>query len=123
MRRHLLTIRGAVPLHSRVLFPLRPFLVDLRSTNQRHVTLDWWPDCPSVPSPRLAWVEEQKAVGATQRVVCRFAGTQVDWLDHASDAPPGFKPPWVVECGVVGASANDAPPGGQLWYDAEDIET
>jgi hypothetical protein len=97
-------------------------LIDLRSTNQRHVTLDWWLDCLRVSSARPTWVEVQKPDSTTQRVACRFAGTQVNGIDHASDMPPGFKPPWVVEGGLVEASADDAPPGSRLWYGADDIE-
>lgn len=120
-RRRLLTVEAVFRAPGRELLLVTPWLIDLSPTEQR-LMADWWPEYPRVPSPRPTRVEIVRPDGAILRATCRFADAHINWIDHSSDAPPGFKPPWVVECGLVGVTADDVPPGSQLWYDADDAE-
>lgn len=118
-RRRLLTVEAVFSAPGRGLLLVSPWLIDLLPTEQR-LMADWWPAYPRVPSPRPTQAEIVRPDGVVLRAACRFADAHINWIDHTSATPPGFKPPWVVECGLAGVTADDVPPGSQLWYDADD---
>lgn len=120
-RRKLLTVEAVFRAPWRELLLVTPWLIELSPTERRLMT-DWWPEYPRVPSPRPTRVEIVRPDGAILRATCRFANAHINWIDHSSDASPGFKPPWVVKCGLVGVTADDVPPDSQLWYDADEAE-
>jgi hypothetical protein len=122
MRRLLLTVEQRFFLRSRNLLLLLPSLVDLTTTRPLKQPIDdEYPDFPRMPSPRPTWVELRLPDGSVRTVACRFADTHVNWgLDNwQSDTPPGFKPPWVVECGLLSVSAEEVPPGTEVYYDTD----
>ncbi len=120
MRRLLLTVEQRFFLQSRNRLVLLPWLVNLTTTQPlKHPIDDWYPDFPRMPSPRPTQVELRLPDGTMRTVACRFADTHVNWgLDNwKSDQPPGHKPPWVVECGLLSVGAEEVPPGTEVWYD------
>src|SRR5690348_1351679 len=122
MRRLLLTVEQRFFLRSRNLLVLLPNLVDLTTTQPLKQPIDdWWPDFPRMPSPRPTEVELRLPDGAVRTVACRFADTHVnrDYEHWKSDKPPGYKPSWVVECGLLSVSADEVPPGTEVWYDTD----
>lgn len=123
MRRLLLTVEERFLLHSRGLLLVRPWLIDLAATDAPRLAVDdWWPSFPRAPLPRPDQIEALRPDGSIMRVACRFADAHLNWIDHRSDEPPGFKPPWVVQCGLVDVSEDDIPSGSQLWYETGEFE-
>ena len=120
-RHKLLTVEAVFRAPGRELLLVSPSLIDLPPTEQR-LMADWWPEYPRVPSPRPSRVEIVRPDGAILRAACHFADTHINWIDHTSAAPPGFKPPWVVKCGLVDVTADEVPPGSQLCYDAAETD-
>ncbi len=121
MWRLLLTVEERFFLRSRRILLLLPSLVELPPPRSRSQPLDdWYPDYPRMPSPRPTQVELRLPDGARRTVTCLFADTHVNWRlgNWQSDKLPGFKPPWVVECGLLAVSAEEVPPGTEVWYDA-----
>jgi hypothetical protein len=124
MRRLLLTVEHRFFLPGRNLLLLLPWLVDLTTTQPLTQPRDeWYPDFPRMPSPRPTQVELRLADGSVQTVACRFADTHVNWgpdtRQSDQDTPPGHKPPWVVECGLLAVRAEDVPMGTDVWYETE----
>lgn len=120
MRRLLLTVEERFFAPNQGLLLIKPWLIDLAATDSSlHAANDWWPSFPRAPSPRPDQVEALRPDGSTLRMACRFADAHLNWIDHRSDEPPGFKPPWVVQCGLLGVSLDDIPPGSQLWYETD----
>lgn len=122
MRHLLLTIEERFFLRSRNVLVVVPWLVDLKTSRPLRQSIDdWYPDYPRMPSPRPTQVELHFPDGTMRAVACRFADTHVNWgLDNwKSDKPPGRKPPWVVECALLSVSAEEVPPGTEVWYDTD----
>ena len=122
MRRLLLTVEETFFLRGRNILLLAPFLVELNTSQPfKQPTDDLWPDIPRMPSPRPTQVELRLPDGTTRVVACRFVDTHFNWGpdNWRSDTPPGFKPPWVVQCGLPSISREAIPPGTQIWYDAD----
>jgi hypothetical protein len=122
MRRLLLTVEQTFFLRDRDLLLLHPSLVDLRTSRPPKEPQDeMYPDYPRMPFPRPTEVELRLPDGTVRMVACRFADTHLNYgpFNWESDKPPGFKPPWVVECGLLAVSAEEVPPGTEVWYDTQ----
>lgn len=122
MRRLLLTVEQRFFLRDRNVLLLLPNLVDLTTSWPLEQPIDnWYPDFPRIPSPRPAQVELRLPDDTVRTVACRFADVHVNWgpFHWKSDKPPGSKPPWVVECGLLSVSAEEVPPGTKVWYETE----
>ncbi len=122
MRRLLLTVEQRFLLPHRNLLLLLPALVDLRTSQPLKQPIDdWYPDYPRMPFPRPTQVEMRLPDGTVRTVACRFADTHLNYgpFNWESDKPPGSKPSWVVECGLLSISAEEVPPGTEVWYDTE----
>lgn len=122
MRRLLLTVEARFFVPRLNFLLLLPSLVDLTTTRPlKQPVDDWYPEFPRMPSPRPTEVELRLPDGSVRTVVCRFADTHVNWGpdNWKSDNLPGHKPPWVVDCGLLSVSAEEVPPGTEVWYDAQ----
>lgn len=120
MGRLLLTVEETFFLRSRDILVLFPWLIDLTTFYpMKQRAEDLWPDFPRVPSPRPTQVELQLPDSTTRSVACQFADTHVNWTEPRSDTPPGFKPPWVVTCGLRSISKADVSSGTEVWYDTD----
>jgi hypothetical protein len=120
MWRLLLTVEDRFFLRSRDLLVLFPTLVDLTTPRPlKRPPDDWFPDFPRMPSPRPTQVELRLPDGTVRTVTCQFADAHINRGPDAwkSDKPPGYLPPWVVECGVLSVSAEEVPPGTEVWYE------
>src|SRR5581483_5364341 len=110
MRRLLLTVEQSFFLRGRNLLLLLPSLVDLTTSRPFKQSIDdWYPDYPRMPSPRPTQVELRLPDGTVRTVACRFADAHINRsLDNQmSNKSPGFKPPWVVECGLLAVTAEE----------------
>jgi hypothetical protein len=117
MRRLLLTVEQTFFLPHRNLLVVLPSFVDLRTSRPPKEPQDaWWPDYPRMPFPRPTEVELRLPDGTVRMVACRFADTHRNYgpFNRESDNPPGFKPPWVVECGLLAVSAEEVPPSTEV---------
>jgi hypothetical protein len=121
MRRLLLTVQGSFFLRNRDILVLAPWLVDLTKSVSLKEPIDHlWPEFPRMPALRPTQVELRLPDGAKRVVACRLADTHVNWGDNwRSDSPPGYKPAWVVECGLVSISSEEVPPGTEAWYESD----
>lgn len=121
MRRLLLIVEARFLAPSRGLLLVTPWLIAPTATDSLRTAVDVKRrSFPRAPMPRPTQLEARRPDGSTLRVACRFADTHLNYRDHHSDEPPGWKPSWVVTCGLVGAREDDVPPGTQLWYETED---
>jgi hypothetical protein len=122
MRRMLLTVERTYLIPSRNSLALLPWLVNLKTSRPLKEPIDdCYPDYPRVPSPRPTEVELRLPDGTVRTVACQFSDVHVNWgLDNwKSDKPPGFKPPWVVQCALLAISAEEVPAGTEIWYATE----
>jgi hypothetical protein len=122
MHRLLLTVEQRFFLRSRNLLVLLPHLVDLTIMQPLKDPIDeWFPDFPRMPSPRPTEVELRLPDGSVRTVACQCVNMHVnrDYAHRKSDKPPGFMPFWVVECGLLAVSAEEVPPGTEVWYDTD----
>jgi hypothetical protein len=122
MRRLLLTVEERFFVPRLNLLLLLPSLVDFTTTRPlKQPVDDWYPEFPRMPSTRPTEVELRLPDGTSRVVACRFADTHVNWgMDNwKSDKPPGHKPYWVVDCGLLSVSAEEVPVGTEVWYDTQ----
>lgn len=117
---HLLTVTRTffLPKYGLLLQPALVKVGSASASGSANLPDEWWPEYPRLPLVSPDQVELRYPDGTTEVVRCRIVSEHVNYRDHVSDQPPGFKPPWVEEVCCLPMIGKDAVPiGTEVWYD------